>query len=90
QWWVDHQNEYPKLSRMALDLLACPAMSSDCERTFSSAGRTIDKLRSRITEDTAEATECLRSWMGSGWVDTEQWLIREDVLRDDDMDMSDY
>ncbi|KJZ69661.1 hypothetical protein HIM_10956 [Hirsutella minnesotensis 3608] len=34
-WWKDHQEEYPRLSKFALDVLAVPAMSVDPERTFS-------------------------------------------------------
>uniref|UniRef100_A0A0C4DI06 HAT C-terminal dimerisation domain-containing protein n=1 Tax=Fusarium oxysporum (strain Fo5176) TaxID=660025 RepID=A0A0C4DI06_FUSOF len=34
-WWKDHQEEYPRLSKFALDILAIPAMSVDPERTFS-------------------------------------------------------
>ncbi|KAF2143525.1 uncharacterized protein K452DRAFT_211557, partial [Aplosporella prunicola CBS 121167] len=71
QWWVTRQKQYPTLSRMALDLLACPAMSSDCERTFSTAGRSMSKLRSRLSEGTAEALACLSSWLPAGWVRTE-------------------
>ncbi|RKK23917.1 hypothetical protein BFJ66_g17304, partial [Fusarium oxysporum f. sp. cepae] len=34
-WWKDHQEEYPRLSKFALDILAIPAMSVDPARTFS-------------------------------------------------------
>jgi hypothetical protein len=37
EWWRDHLDEYPTLSRMALDLFSVPAMSSECERVFSLA-----------------------------------------------------
>ncbi|KAF2135206.1 uncharacterized protein K452DRAFT_210719, partial [Aplosporella prunicola CBS 121167] len=53
---------YPQLAKMALDLLTCPAMSSDCERTFSTTGWAMGIRRSRLNGDTAEAMECLRSW----------------------------
>ena len=33
-WWI-HQKDYLKLSQMALDILAIPAMSSEVERVFS-------------------------------------------------------
>ncbi|KAF2136071.1 uncharacterized protein K452DRAFT_322659 [Aplosporella prunicola CBS 121167] len=76
QWWVIRREQYPTLSRMAIDLLACPAMSSDCERSFSAAGRSISKLCSRLTEGTAEAIACLHSWLPAGWVRTEDWMAR--------------
>ena len=40
EWWAHHQKDYPRLSQMALDILAIPAMSSEVERVFSSAGIT--------------------------------------------------
>jgi hypothetical protein len=42
-WWLrDGQRErYPRLSKMAIDILSIPAMSADPERVFSSARRTI-------------------------------------------------
>ena len=35
RWWLDHENDFPMLSRMALELLAIPAMSTEVERVFS-------------------------------------------------------
>ena len=42
-WWLrDGQRErYPRLSKMAIDIISIPAMSADPERVFSSARRTI-------------------------------------------------
>jgi len=37
QYWVDCHTSQPDLTRMALDVLAVPAMSDECERLFSSA-----------------------------------------------------
>ena len=44
---------------MAWDMIAIPAMSSECERVFSSAGRLVTPLRNRLKEDIIEASECL-------------------------------
>ncbi|OWT42267.1 restless-like transposase [Pochonia chlamydosporia 170] len=38
QYWISKQSEYPRLSRMALDVMTVPAMSAECERLFSSVG----------------------------------------------------
>ena len=35
-WWKDHQQQFPRLSRMALEFLSIPAMSDEIERIFSS------------------------------------------------------
>ena len=37
EWWKDHLDEYPTISRMALDFFSVPAMSTDCERVFNLA-----------------------------------------------------
>jgi hypothetical protein len=49
---------------MALDALAVPPMSDDCERLFSSAKLLLNDRRSRLQMDIIEASECLRAWYG--------------------------
>src|SRR5256885_9617193 len=44
-WWRDHQWLYPTLSLWAFDTLAIPAMSSKCERVFSSAKKLLTPER---------------------------------------------
>ena len=44
EWWAQHQKNYPRLSQMALDILAIPAMSSEVERVFSSAGMLLPSI----------------------------------------------
>ena len=34
-WWLAKKDTFPRLSRMALEILAIPAMSAECERVFS-------------------------------------------------------
>ena len=65
-WWIQHQKDYPRLSVMALDLLAIPAMSSEVERVFSSTGLMITDRRNRLKEDIIEAVECMKSWQSNG------------------------
>jgi hypothetical protein len=62
QWWWNNQNNFPTLSQMALDLLAIPAMSAECERVFSSAKKLITPARNGLQEDIIEASECLKAW----------------------------
>lgn len=68
QWWRLHRQTYPVLSQMAFDLLAVPAMSSECERAFSKAGHVLNESRLRTREDYAEANQCLRAWILAGLV----------------------
>jgi hypothetical protein len=44
-WWKEHQEEYPRLSKFALDILAIPAMSVDPERTIS-----VTKLTNKLAK----------------------------------------
>ncbi|KAJ6437529.1 tyrosinase [Purpureocillium lavendulum] len=54
QWWRDHGNSFPALSSFALDVLAIPAMASDCERQFSLAKLTLTSQRPAMGADTLE------------------------------------
>ena len=51
---------------MALDTLSISAMSTKCERVFSSAKKFITPMRSLLKEDIIEATECLKAWWDGG------------------------
>ncbi|KAF6518215.1 hypothetical protein HZS61_002293 [Fusarium oxysporum f. sp. conglutinans] len=67
-WWLrDEQKErFPRLSKMAIDILSIPAMSAGPERTFSGARRTISWDRMLLGASTIEKGECLKSWIRSG------------------------
>jgi hypothetical protein len=62
-WWRDNGWKYPLLAKLAINLLAVPAMSTEVERTFSSAGITSDDLRNTLLMDGIQAIECLRNWL---------------------------
>ena len=68
QWWKDRRHTYPQLSQLAFDMLAIPAMSTECERTFSKAGYSISPRRSQLGPDILEAAECLKLWITNGLV----------------------
>ncbi len=53
---------------MAFDLFAIPAMSSECEWSFSKASYTISAWRSNLGNDIVEAEEVLRSWVSTNMV----------------------
>ena len=60
-WWLEptQQKTYSNLSKIALDYLLIPTMSTEPERLFSSAKITILERRSRLGSDIIEALECL-------------------------------
>ena len=64
RWWRERgEQQYPTLAKMAFDLFAIPAMSSECERAFSAAKRMITDERYRLKTDIIEADQCLKSWL---------------------------
>ena len=43
KYWHRRHLQYPRLSRMALDLLTVPPMSTECDRQFSITGHMVTK-----------------------------------------------
>ena len=70
RWWRERgERLYPTLAVMAYDLLAMPAMSSECERAFSNAKRLIAEQRYNLKADIIEADQCIKSWLKNGITD---------------------
>jgi hypothetical protein len=67
-YWISNQDEYPKLSRMALDVMTVPAMSAECERLFSAVGLMVTPLRTRLDASTIGTIQSLRSWLQAGLI----------------------
>jgi hypothetical protein len=64
---------------MALDALSIPAMSTECERVFSSSKKLFSPQRCHIKKDLIEATECLKAWWGCGMI--VQWAAAASTTR---------
>lgn len=60
-WWAK-QRRTP-LTRLALNVLSIPAMSTECERLFSSASDLVGTTRYSLHDDTMESLELLRQWL---------------------------
>ncbi|RKK77817.1 hypothetical protein BFJ71_g16647 [Fusarium oxysporum] len=69
QYWISKQSEYPRLSRMALDVMTVRAMSAECERLFSAVGLMVTPLRNRLDASTIGLIQTLRSWLRAGLID---------------------
>jgi hypothetical protein len=84
-WWLrdEQQERYPRLSRMAIDILSIPAMSADPERVFSGARRTVSWDRMRLGASTIEKGECLKSWIRSGITSGLPAEVVEEYLEED-------
>jgi hypothetical protein len=63
-WWCREEQrlEYPRLHRMAMDILSIPPMSDEAERVFSGVRRTISWDRARLGSWIVEMTELLGNW----------------------------
>lgn len=68
-WWCEstQRKAFPRLSRMAIDVLSIPAMSTECERVFSQAKLTMTSQRHRIKASTFEMLQCLKNWLRDGF-----------------------
>src|SRR5579859_2224430 len=51
-WWKNAQAMYPKLSKMARDVMAVPATGAGVEREFSISGRVVTKQRNSLKPST--------------------------------------
>jgi hypothetical protein len=63
-YWNARISSQPDLARFAIDMLALPVSSTECERVFSSAKLLITASRNRLRPDIIEANECLKAWFG--------------------------
>ena len=68
-YWHTQRFKYPRLSRMAMDYMTIQAMSAECERLFSAAGRMVTPLRNQLEASTIAICQVLRSWLRAGIVD---------------------
>jgi len=75
-WWRDNESRFPILAQLAMDHFACPAMSTECERSFSIGGQVLNEHRPRTLDDLAQAQQCLRSWISNDLVDLYTILSR--------------
>ena len=62
-WWLEHQDEFPRLSVMAIDLLSIPGMSTECERAFSQAKLVVGLQRHSLHNDTINELQSMKNWM---------------------------
>lgn len=59
-FWKENAQEFPILSMTARRILCISASSAQSERDFSSVGRTVTDMRSRLSADKVEAIELVR------------------------------
>ncbi|KAJ3574247.1 hypothetical protein NP233_g1903 [Leucocoprinus birnbaumii] len=69
KWWLQRQNTFPRLSRMALNYHSVPATSVAVERAFSQGRILLSHIRNRLSAESTRALLCLGAWYRSGLVD---------------------
>lgn len=65
-YWVEKRRIWPRLSKMALDILSIPPMSDEPERIFSLSGLMTVANRGRLQTDIIGASICLANWQRMG------------------------
>lgn len=58
---AETKHEFPFLSRVALGVLSIPASSASSERVFSTAGRVLEKRRTRLSDKSVDSLLFLHS-----------------------------
>jgi hypothetical protein len=66
EYWRSREAVWPQLATMAYDFLAIPAMSSECERIFSSYAKLTTKESSRLSGKMLWYLICLTNWQRRG------------------------
>ncbi|KAJ0130573.1 Uncharacterized protein HZ326_26324 [Fusarium oxysporum f. sp. albedinis] len=66
--WRAATLDTPDYYRFALDVLAIPAMSTDCERAFSLAKLTVSSQRHSLLGSSIESIQLLKNWIRGGCV----------------------
>jgi hypothetical protein len=81
-WWLEiGHNKYPVVFKIATDYLSIPATSCECERSFSTAKRTITSDRNPFSAATIEALQLQKNWVRHGVVDSEVLKLQQHVQR---------
>jgi hypothetical protein len=62
KWWADSERLTP-LARLVLGVLSILAMSTECERLFSSASNPVGTTRNSLHDDPMERLELLHQWL---------------------------
>ena len=88
EWRKGSQSMYPKLSKMARDVLAVPATGAGVEKEFSISGRVVTKQRNRLSPTTIRGIMQYKRWVAKHGIviPEEEGLGMFSETEDDEMD----
>jgi hypothetical protein len=69
--------EYPRVAKIAIDILSVPAMASERERAFFPAHSMVLPKRPRLDASTIAVTQTVRSWLRAGLLEEYEGLLKE-------------
>ena len=75
----EHQHQYPRIFRLAMDIIPIQASSVACEWVFSSGKKTMTPRRSRISAQLMEALQILKFSIQKDSKDSESCLKFSDM-----------
>lgn len=89
EWWClpEQRQRYPRLHRMAIDILSIPPSSAEPERTFSGARRTQSWDRLRMTAKNLETLECIGNWLRNGHIGLVQIITAIEGMNEMDAEL---
>ena len=61
-WWNTQKESFPRLFKVAMDLLPIPGSSVKSEEAFSHSGATVTKKRNSLDPESVQMVMCLRAW----------------------------
>ena len=86
-WWMQRENMFPILSRIARDVLSIPVSTVSSEAAFSSSGRIIDDRRCSLAPEMVEALTVGKDWLLHDRR-AQETFVNFDLVDDFDFDLS--
>lgn len=66
-FWAGSEQRFPRLARMAYDVLSAPTSSAECERIFSLAKLIVSSQRHKLSAEMINVLQCLKCWQRAGF-----------------------
>ena len=80
QWWKDHEDDFPILSLLARDYLACCSTATSLERCFSAAADTCAGDRENVVAHTIERWVNCNQWLHAGLIPDGEFQAVQNII----------